>query len=33
MSGEYSESYLVYVAKDPSFTNKVSGYDGKEVSV
>ena len=31
-AGEYAESYLVYVAEDSSFTNKVSGYNGKKVS-
>ena len=32
-AGEYAESYLVYIAEDPSFEDMVSGYNGKEVSV
>ena len=31
-AGEYAESYEVYVAKDLSFNDKVSGYNGKKVS-
>ena len=31
-AGEHAESYLVYVATDPSFNNILSGYDGKVVS-
>ena len=31
-SGKYAESYLVYVARDLSFKDKVSSYNGKKIS-